>query len=182
MKNLATICLLALTLTSCTKKTATINSFGNDGIPAPVLVSNQFVFGEYDRPHMSNNIPPYTFCFFDTTRVFSQTRYFTDTVRLNTMLNTSANDLFDSSIQMPNTAYVLVKPFVTGFPQYLLAHPNATIGVTQNVPTKLLYIATVNGLDTTRWNINTDTTKLPAEIRVYTAQMHQALGTLWTIR
>ncbi len=178
MKNLATICLLALTLTSCTKKTATINSFGNDGIPAPVLVSNQFVFGEYDRPHMSNNIPSYTFYFFDTTRVYKQTRYFTDSVMLNSMLNTWANNLFDSSILMPDKAYTLVRPLVTGFPQYLLAHPNTIFGATPNVPALYLYIATVNKNDTTTWNINIDTTKIPAEIRIYTAQMQQVRDSL----
>ncbi len=173
MKNLITICLLAITVTSCTKKTTSIRPFGDDAIPVPISLTNNFVFGEYDYPHLSNNIPLYTFYFKDSTKVYREAKYFYPMP--------VAHDLFSTTMPLHDTAYNIVRPLITNFPPYLLAHPNTIIGATPNVPATMLYIATVRESDTTTWNINMDTTKLPADIRVYATQVQAAWDSLRNI-
>jgi hypothetical protein len=78
------------------------------------------------------------------------------------------DQLFSKNTAMPDSDYIKVQPLIDQLPDYLLEHPNLSVGCTNcTEDVGVLNIIAVTGADTVVWHINPDTTALPVEIRPY---------------
>lgn len=164
MKKLLACLILTLSLSGCYKNgdSNVVRSLANDAL-TPLFKPDYFLFGGI-IPCMCNSIhSAYYFLHADSLYLDGL-----DTEKLT----------FPTSHRLADSFYAFAKPLVTTFPQYLLNHPNTTIGcdtcgyVAPIGGITMINIVAVTGTDTIRWNVSTDTASLPADIKQYMALMN----------
>ncbi len=147
MKKLLCCCLISVLFITCKKENETQTS------PVKYL---SFVFGTN-----------YNYCVSNCARLFllaEEKIYPGVTNRLTTPFQFSNTPL-------SNDKYLLTKELTEKFPNYLLEHPNSTIGCPDCTDQGTIIIEMMHSGVKQSWQIDTDLTKLPAEIRSYVSRL-----------
>jgi hypothetical protein len=83
--------------------------------------------------------------------------------------------LFGSN-QLPDDKYLLAKELKESFPGYLLSHPNQTFGCPNCADQGAIHIEMEHNGTFKSWDIDTDVSQQPAEIRLYIKRLLQIVS------
>lgn len=79
---------------------------------------------------------------------------------------------------LSNDKYLVAKQLTDNLPDYLLEHPNSTLGCPDCTGHGAFLIEIYTDDEKTYWNIDTNISNLPVEIRAYISQLQTVLSRL----
>lgn len=97
----------------------------------------------------------------------------------DTTIYHSVPTTYNFSKQLPYSKYLLASPLLNNFPQYLRNDTGGNLACPGCLDGPVMYLEFTDGNNhTVKWDINFDTSFLPAQIRPYIQQVKTVMGQL----